>query len=39
MTEPNEPAVEEIDVPVVPEPEVPEGGVIDPADTYIEGRG
>ena len=37
MTEPIEPGVEVIDVPVVPEPEVPEEGVIDPADTHWEG--
>jgi hypothetical protein len=37
MTEPLEPGVEEIDVPVVSEPEVPEEGVIDPDDTYVEG--
>ena len=36
MTEPTE-GVEEIDVPEVPEPEAPEEGVIDPADTYVEG--
>ena len=37
MTEPIEPGVEDIDVPDVPEPESPEEGVIDPADTYTEG--
>ncbi|GAA2092258.1 hypothetical protein [Actinomadura alba] len=36
MTEPNE-GVEEIDVPEVPEPAQPEEGVIDPADTHVEG--
>lgn len=36
MTEP-EPGVEVFDVPVVPEPEVPEEGVIDPDDTHVEG--
>lgn len=29
----------EIDVPHIPEPDVPEEGVIDPTDTYTEGPG
>jgi hypothetical protein len=33
MTEP-----EEIDVEPVPEPDEPEDGAIDPADTYTEGQ-
>jgi hypothetical protein len=31
--------VDEVKVPPVPEPDEPEEGVIDPADTYTEGRG
>lgn len=37
MSEPNEPGVEEIDVPDIHEPDEPDEGVIDPADTYREG--
>jgi hypothetical protein len=37
VTEPFEPGVEEIDVLELPEPDEPEEGVIDPADTYREG--
>ena len=29
--------VDEMHVPPVPEPDEPEEGVIDPADTYVEG--
>ncbi|WP_262403450.1 hypothetical protein [Actinomadura sp. CNU-125] len=32
-----EPDVEEIDVPPIPEPDEPEEGVLDPDDTYTEG--
>lgn len=39
MAEPNGMDVEEIEVPDVPEPETPEEGVLDPTDTYTEGRG
>lgn len=38
VTDPQQPDVEEIDVLELPEPDEPEEGVIDPADTYIEGR-
>lgn len=37
MTEPFEPDVEEIDVLELPEPDEPDEGVIDPADTHVEG--
>jgi hypothetical protein len=33
-----EPGVEEIAVPEMPEPDGPEEGAIDPADTYTEDR-
>ena len=33
------PIIEDIDVVPVPEPAVPEEGVIDPSDTYFEGDG
>jgi hypothetical protein len=36
---PAEPQIEDIEVPHVPEPPVPEDGVIDPTDTYTEGDG
>jgi hypothetical protein len=38
MSDPEEPGVEEIDVPDQPEPEQPEEGVIDPDDDYTEGH-
>lgn len=31
--------LDEVSVPPVPEPEVPDEGFMDPADTYTEGRG
>jgi hypothetical protein len=37
VTEQQEPGVEEIDVLDLPEPDEPDDGVIDPADTYREG--
>lgn len=37
MTEPEEPGIEEIDVPDIPEPDEPEEGVFDPSDTHVEG--
>jgi hypothetical protein len=30
--------VDEVNVPPVPEPDVPDEGFVDPADTYTEGR-
>lgn len=40
MTEqPNSWHVEELDAPVVPEPDEPDPGELDPADTYREGHG
>lgn len=33
------PIIEEIEVIPIPEPDVPDPGVIDPADTYYEGDG
>jgi hypothetical protein len=37
VSEPQEPGVEVIDVPPVPEPDRAVDGVIDPADDYTEG--
>lgn len=31
--------VDEVNVPLVPEPAVPDEGFMDPDDTYTEGRG
>lgn len=37
MSDPDEPLAENIEVPVLPEPDEPAVGVLDPDDTYFEG--